>query len=40
MLPVWPVPYIHEQEPTAADMSAATEINERYHATLRAHFPL
>ena len=37
-LPDWPVPYVDEQEPTAADLAAAAEINERYHATLRAHF--
>jgi xylulokinase len=37
-LPDWPVPYVDEQEPTTADLAAAAEINERYHATLRAHF--
>ena len=39
-LPAWPVPYIDEQEPTAADLAAAAEINERYQTTLRAHFTL
>jgi xylulokinase len=37
-LPAWPVPYVDEQEPTAADLSAAAEINERYHTVLQAHF--
>ena len=37
-LPTWPVPYVDEQEPTGADLAAAAEINERYHATLHAHF--
>ena len=36
--PAWPVPYIDEQEPTAADLAAAAEVNERYRATLNAHF--
>ena len=37
-LPDWPVPYVDEQEPTAADLAAAAEINERYHTFLQAHF--
>jgi xylulokinase len=37
-LPDWPVPYVDEQEPSAAEVAAAAEINERYHATLQAHF--
>jgi xylulokinase len=39
-LPDWPVPYVDEQEPTAADVAAAAEINERYTAILQAHFSL
>ena len=39
-LPAWPVPYIDEQEPTTADLTAAAQINERYHTTLHAHFAL
>lgn len=37
-LPDWPVPYMDHQEPTATDLAAAREIDERYRATLRAHF--
>ena len=37
-LPTWPVPYVDEQEPATADLTAAAEINERYHTALHAHF--
>ena len=37
-LPDWPVPVISEQEPTAADQRAATEIMEAYRSVLAAHF--
>jgi xylulokinase len=37
-LPDWSVPVISEQEPTAADQRAATEIMDAYRSVLAAHF--
>jgi xylulokinase len=37
-MPEWSVPYLSEQEPTEADMSAAAEIRERYRLILTSHF--
>jgi xylulokinase len=37
-LPEWTVPYVDEQEPTPTEVAASAEINERYQATLHAHF--
>jgi xylulokinase len=37
-LPDWPVPVISQQEPTAADQSAAAEIMDRYRSILATHF--
>ena len=37
-MPEWPVPYVSEQEPTAADLAAAQEISGRYESVLQTHF--
>jgi xylulokinase len=37
-MPEWSVPYVSEQEPTEADVSAAAEIGERYRLTLMSHY--
>nr|WP_204920542.1 xylulokinase [Microlunatus panaciterrae] len=37
-MPTWPVPYVREIEPSAADLAAAQGINSRYAAVLGAHF--
>jgi len=37
-LPTWPVPYVDDQEPTAADLAAAEKIDSRYRSVLEAHF--
>jgi xylulokinase len=37
-MPQWSVPYVSEQEATAADRSAADEIGERYRSVLTDHF--
>jgi xylulokinase len=37
-LPDWPVPYVSERQPSAADVSAAAEIGDRYQSVLADHY--
>ncbi len=37
-LPTWPIPVLSDRDPTALDLQAAAEIDERYRTVLTAHF--